>query len=125
MEDEESVIEVIGSMLEHFGYDVVFAHDGSETLNAYQLAHDTGALFDAIILDLTIPGGMGGKETVTKLLAIDPQAKAIVASGYANDPIMSEYQQYGFQGCIAKPYRADALHQVLRQVMDGSRAEPA
>ena len=125
MEDEESLIEVIGSMLEHYGYDVVFAYDGDATLSAYQQASDIGAPFDAIILDLTIPGGMGGKETVTKLLAIDPQAKAIVASGYANDPIMSEFRQYGFQGCIAKPYRADALHQVLRQVMAGTETEPA
>jgi PAS domain S-box-containing protein len=125
MEDEESLIEVIGSMLEHYGYDVVFAHDGDETLTAYQQARDLGAPFDALILDLTIPGGMGGKETVTRLLAINPQAKAIVASGYANDPIMSEFQQYGFQGCIAKPYQADALHQVLRQVMAGTRTEPA
>lgn len=125
MEDEESLIEVMGSMLEHYGYDVVFAHDGDETLTTYQQANDLGAPFDALILDLTIPGGMGGKETVTKLLAINPQIKAIVASGYANDPIMSEFRQYGFQGCIAKPYQADALHQVLRQVMAGTRTEPA
>jgi CheY-like chemotaxis protein len=125
MEDEESLIEVIGSLLEHYGYDVVFAHDGDETLTTYQQANDLGTPFDALILDLTIPGGMGGKETVTKLLAINPQVKAIVASGYANDPIMSEFRQYGFQGCIAKPYQADALHQVLRQVLAGTPTEPA
>lgn len=119
MEDEETVMEVVGSTLRHFGYEVAFAHDGAEALATYQTALQLGKPFDAILLDLTIPGGMGGKETIAKLLAIDPAVKAIVASGYANDPILANFHQYGFCGQIAKPYQADTLHQVLHGVLLG------
>ena len=117
MEDEDTVREVLVSTLDHFGYEVAFAHDGAEALTVYQEAIQIGKPFDAIILDLTIPGGMGGKETIAKLLAIDPCAKAIVASGYANDPIMTDFRQYGFCGQITKPYKAGTLHQVLHEVL--------
>jgi CheY-like chemotaxis protein len=117
MEDEETLRDVIGSTLHHFGYDVDFAQDGLEAIAAYEQAKNAGEPFDAIIMDLTIPGGMGGKETMAKILASDPHVKAIVASGYANDPIMSAFRQYGFRGCIAKPYEANALYRVLRDVI--------
>jgi two-component system cell cycle sensor histidine kinase/response regulator CckA len=69
------------------------------------------------MLDLTVPGGMGGKDAIQKLLEIDPKVKAIVSSGYFNDPIMSEYRQYGFHGVVAKPYEVEELTEILNQVL--------
>jgi signal transduction histidine kinase/CheY-like chemotaxis protein len=117
MEDDETLHDVVGSILGIFGYQVILTKNGHETLSTYQRAREAGAPFDAVILDLTIPGGMGGRQTVRELLAIDPQAKAIVASGYATDPILLHCERYGFCGGIAKPYRAQQLHDVLRQVI--------
>ncbi len=121
MEDDETLRDAVGHALDGFGYDVVFVHDGDETLSAYQQALKTGDPFDAIVLDLTIPGGMGGRDTLSQLLAIDPEVKAIVASGYSNHPILAAFQQYGFCGGIAKPYRPEQLHHILHQVI---HAEP-
>lgn len=70
-------------------------------------------------MDLTIPGGMGGKEVIKNLLEIDPEVKAIVSSGYSNDPIMADYEKYGFSGSIAKPYGIEKLNKILHQVMTG------
>ena len=77
--------------------------------------------FDAVILDLTIPGGMGGKETVKKLLEIDSNAKVIVSSGYATDPIMSEYKEHGFSAIITKPYSVSQMEGTLRGILKGKR----
>jgi signal transduction histidine kinase/ActR/RegA family two-component response regulator len=118
MEDDKTLHDVVGSMLDIFGYEVVFTQEGHETLSTYQQARETGAPFAAVILDLTIPGGMGGRRTVAELLAIDPQVKAIIASGYATDPILVHFEHYGFCGGIAKPYGAEQLHQVLRDVIE-------
>jgi len=125
MEDDETLHDVVGSLLNIFGYQVIFAKDGHETLSTYQWAREAGAPFDAVILDLTIPGGMGGRQTVRELLAIDPQVKAIVASGYATDPMLVNFEHYGFCGGIAKPYRAQQLHDVLHQVIEASDSTAA
>ena len=82
----------------------------------YREAKESGHAFDVVIMDLTIPGGMGGKETIKKLLAYDPAAAAIVSSGYSNDPIMSNYEAYGFKGVIKKPYRIEDLSDALRDL---------
>jgi signal transduction histidine kinase/ActR/RegA family two-component response regulator len=118
MEDDETLHDVVGSVLNTFGYEVVFTQEGRETLATYQQAREAGEPFDAVILDLTIPGGMGGRQTMSELLAIDPQVKAVVASGYATDPILVNFEHYGFCGGIAKPYRAQQLHQILRRVLE-------
>ncbi len=118
MEDDEALHDVVGGMLDIFGYEVVLTQDGHETLTAYLQAREAGAPFDAVILDLTIPGGMGARKTVDELLAIDPQVKAIVASGYATDPVLADFESYGFSGSIAKPYCAKQLHQILCEVLD-------
>ena len=117
MENEEEVCDVIEAILEHYGYEVVFAADGVEAIAAYQQARDNGGPFDSVIMDLTIPGGMGGKEAIERLLGLDPQVKAIVASGYANDPVMLDYRAHGFAACIAKPYHTDTLRQTLQDVI--------
>jgi DNA-binding NarL/FixJ family response regulator len=78
---------------------------------------EDGQPFDAAIMDLTIPGGMGGEEAIRQLLTIDPDVRAIVSSGYADDPILSDYENYGFRGVAVKPYRAQMLGKVLREVL--------
>jgi len=99
------------------GYRVVSARDGDEALEKYQRAKNAGQPFGAVILDLTVPGGLGGQETLDQLRKIDPQVKAIVSSGYSDDPIMADYEKYGFYGVISKPYRIPELSKVLHEVI--------
>lgn len=119
MDDEEIIREIAGKMLSRIGYEVEVAIDGSEAIERYKIARESGHPFDAVILDLTIPGGMGGKEAVKRLLQIDPGVKAIVSSGYSDDPIMAESRRYGFRGCLAKPYKIQELSEVLHGVITG------
>ena len=119
MDDEEIVRAVAEAILTELGYEVEFAGDGNATIEAYKVAKESGNPFDAVILDLTIPGGMGGKDTIKKLLEVDPAVKAIVSSGYSNDPIMSEFTQYGFKAVMAKPYRVAELSRIMHQVVTG------
>ncbi|MDD3845466.1 MAG: response regulator [Syntrophorhabdaceae bacterium] len=115
MDDEEAILEIIGDILAYHGFTVDFARDGEEALCLYQERK-----YDAVILDLTVPGGMGGREAMKELLRVDPMVRAIVSSGYSNDPIMSDYRQYGFKNVIAKPYDLEELGQVLRSVISGN-----
>jgi two-component system cell cycle sensor histidine kinase/response regulator CckA len=119
MDDEEIIREVAGEMLRHFGYEVEFAEDGTEALEKYACAMKSGISFDAVIMDLTIPRGMGGKETVIKLIEIDPNAKAIISSGYSSDPVMSNFREYGFAGVVMKPYQISELSEQVRNVLQG------
>jgi two-component system, cell cycle sensor histidine kinase and response regulator CckA len=119
MDDEEIIREVAGEMLKHFGYEVEFAKDGAEALEKYANAMKSGTSFDAVIMDLTIPGGMGGKEAVKKLIEIDPDVKAIVSSGYSSDPIMTNFRQHGFAGIITKPYQVSELSEQVKNVLQG------
>jgi CheY-like chemotaxis protein len=120
MDDEDMIREITGELLQNLGYQVEFAKNGSEAIDLYREAQGLGKPFDAVILDLTIPGGMGGKEAIKGLLEIDPKIKAIVSSGYSNDPIMAEFREYGFNGVIIKPYRLTELSQTLQDVLAGS-----
>jgi signal transduction histidine kinase/CheY-like chemotaxis protein len=117
MDDEEMVREVLGRLLASLGYEAEFARDGGEAIAIFGQAHGSGQAFAGVILDLTVPGGMGGKETLARLLEIDPQVKAVVSSGYSDDPIMADFQKYGFSGVIAKPYRISELGKILNQVI--------
>jgi PAS domain S-box-containing protein len=117
MDDEELVRKIIGKMLGHLGYEARFAKDGDEAVKLFTQARQSGTAFDAVILDLTVPGGMGGKAALDKLLHLDPQVKAIVSSGYSEDAIMAEYAQHGFSGVIAKPYRIAELSVLLHKVI--------
>jgi len=117
MDDEESIRELLYAELTETGYDVELANDGTEAIARYVEAKEAGQPFDAAILDLTVPGGMGGKETIKKLLEIDPKLKAIVSSGYATDPIMSEYKKCGFSAVVPKPYSVSQLEKTLRSVL--------
>lgn len=113
MDDEEMIRSVTGDMLRHIGYEVDFAKDGAEAISKYAMARESGRPFDAVILDLTVAGGMGGKDALRKLVNIDPNVKAIVSSGYSNDPILADFTRHGFQGMAAKPYRIDELRSVF------------
>ena len=104
-------------MLHELGYDVEVSMDGLEALKKYETAMADGKRFDFVIMDLTIPGGTGGKEAISRLLEIDPNAKAIVSSGYSNDPVMAIFRNYGFAGVVPKPYRIEELSHTLKDVM--------
>jgi len=119
VDDEEMVRDVTGNMLKLIGYKVGFARDGAEAIKVYKKAKKSGQPFDAIILDLTIPGAMGGTEAIKKLIEIDPQVKAIVSSGYSNDPVMANFSQYGFSGFLIKPYKIQELSEILQEVIMG------
>ena len=118
MDDEEIIREVAGEILVHLGYRAEFCKDGAEAIDIYGAARESGEPFDAVLMDLTIPGGMGGKETMRRLLEIDPEAKGIVSSGYSSDPILARHGQYGFRGVVLKPYDMGELERTLRQVIN-------
>ncbi|GEM_PF-145632 len=122
MDDEEAIRKITGITLEKMGFKVEFAVDGSEAIVKYGMAIQQGEKFDAVIMDLTIPGGMGGKETIERLRELDPDLKAIVSSGYSNDPIMADYARYGFAGMVIKPYKATDLAAVVSEVVGGSKS---
>jgi len=117
MDDEQPIRELAGELLETLGYDVVTAAEGAQAVELYRLERESDRPFDAIILDLTVPGGMGGREAIEQLRGFDPDIKAIVSSGYSNDPIMADYRRYGFSGVIPKPYGAQQLSEVLSAVI--------
>ena len=117
MDDEEIVRSVAGEMLLILGYKVEFATDGTEALNAYKNAKQTNTPFDVVLMDLTIPGGMGGKETISEMLNYDSNVKVIVSSGYSNDPVMSRYTDYGFKGIVTKPYKIEELGRTIQNVI--------
>ncbi|MHA1452494.1 MAG: hybrid sensor histidine kinase/response regulator, partial [Promethearchaeota archaeon] len=118
MDDEEIIRKVAKLMLEKLGYSVTTTVDGEKAIELYNTALTKGEPFDVVILDLTIPGGMGGKETVKELQKIDPNLKAIVSSGYSVDPIMSEYKKFGFAGIIAKPWKFEEFSRVIHSVLN-------
>jgi len=117
MDDEEVVCALIVKMLSQPGFSVVTVLDGKKAIEAFRQAREAGEPFDAVILDLTVPGGIGGKDAIKDLLAIDPLAQVIVSSGYAEDPVMANYSAYGFKGVVAKPYTQSELQNVLRRVL--------
>lgn len=118
MDDEEMIRDLSTEMLRRLGYDAISSDDGQKTINLYQEALQKDEPFDAVILDLTIKGGMGGIETMQKLLQIDPNVKAIVSTGYSVNKIMVDYKKYGFKGVVAKPYSLHKLHDVLSRILE-------
>ncbi len=117
MDDEEPVRGAAKAMLAYLGYETEVAVDGKEAIEMFKDALESGSPYAAVILDLTIPGGMGGKETVKHLKEMYPDVKAIVSSGYSNDPVMADYKKYGFDGIIIKPYRISDLADVLQKTI--------
>ena len=118
MDDEKIVLEVASEMLGYLGFEVTTAGSGEEALELYDAARERGEHFDLVMLDLTVSGGMGGEETIRRLRETAPSVRAIVSSGYSNNPVMSDYRSYGFNGVVAKPYRIEQLQSVIDRVLE-------
>jgi PAS domain S-box-containing protein len=125
MDDEEPIRQMATFLLRRFGFDVECAADGAEALRKYREVQNTPEAFAVVIMDLTVPGGMGGREAVGHLRALDPNVKAIVSSGYSSDPVLANYRAHGFCGVAAKPYEVNDLARVLRDALAASEAERA
>lgn len=117
MDDEELVRQLLKDMLTHLGYEANIAGSGNEALELFIRARDSGQPFAGVILDLTVPGGMGGQETMEELLKLDSRVKGIVSSGYSEAPVMANFKEFGFTGVIAKPYKIAELSKVLKEVL--------
>ena len=117
MDDEQTIGDLAKEMLSMLGYEVDVANEGSQAVKLYQKAWKTSDPYDLLILDLTVPGGMGGKEVIEILGKSDPKIRAIVSSGYSNDPIMANYRKHGFTGVVAKPYTVQELSGAVNQAL--------
>jgi two-component system cell cycle sensor histidine kinase/response regulator CckA len=117
MDDEEIVREVAMEILVHLGYRADLCGSGTEAVKLYREAMNSEDPYAVVIMDLTVPGGMGGKETIKKLLEIDASVKGIVSSGYSEDPTLAHYAEYGFGGVVSKPYRANELHEAIQSLV--------
>jgi PAS domain S-box-containing protein len=124
MDDEESVREIGGMILNQLGYEVEYAKDGTEAVEFYRKGKEEGRPFDLVIFDLTISGGMSGLEALQKLIKIDPNINGVVSSGYADNPIMSDFQKHGFAGRIAKPYRIEEFSNTIATLIKKNRMPP-
>ena len=116
LDDEEDLREVVGLWLKRMGHEVELVAEGGKAAEIYGEAKRQGRPFDAVILDLTVKDGLGGREVLEALLKIDPGVKAIVMSGYANDPALLEPNRYGFKGVLTKPFDSDALRETVSRV---------
>ncbi len=117
MDDEKMIRDVTGALLTHMGYEVSCVGDGVEVIELYQKAKEENHPFSCVILDLTIPDGMGGRKTMQKLLELDSEIKVIISSGYGNDPLIQDFRKYGFKGAITKPYKIEELMDTLQRTL--------
>ncbi|MCX8069610.1 MAG: response regulator, partial [Thermodesulfovibrionales bacterium] len=120
MDDDQNVFEIAKELLQKAGMEVIHAKDGQEAIDLYSKALNSDEPFNLVILDLTIPGGMGGKETIKRLYEIDPSVVAIVTSGYSEDIVMSQYKDYGFSGVVKKPFDFKQLVNEVKRVLSAS-----
>ncbi len=123
MDDEDSIRRLSCLMLQRLGLEATGVADGAEAIRLYREAREGGNPFHLVVLDLTIPGGIGGEETIRELLKIDPEVQAIVSSGYSNSPILSDHQAYGFKGMVSKPYELADLAVVVDQLLGSTKGE--
>ena len=114
MDDEEGILNVVSTLLRRAGWEVICTHDGDEAISAYTAALTEGRRIDAVIMDLVIPGGMGGKDAIKVIKSLNPEVFAIVSSGYSNDPVMAEPQTFGFSRVLPKPYKIKDLIAILQ-----------
>ncbi len=124
MDDDEVIRSLASTIAAYLGYEVETSQDGAEAVTRYTERYRSGAPFDAVILDLTVPGGMGGREAAKRILELDPKARLIASSGYATDDVMAAPEKYGFAGLLPKPYRAAEFQQALRSVLSPSPSPP-
>jgi CheY-like chemotaxis protein len=117
MDDDEIIRDMATKLLRRFGLEVVCAVDGEEMVQKYREARDSSRPFSIVVMDLTVPGGMGGLPALAKLKEIDPHVKAIVSSGYSSDPVLANYRSHGFCAVISKPYDIHDFSRVLRDAL--------
>jgi CheY-like chemotaxis protein len=117
MDDEQIILDVTLEVLRFLGYDVMFAKDGEAAYNLYVQEKAAGSPFDLVILDLSVPEGIGGRETVEKLRSFDPRVKAVVSSGHTNDPAVQDFARFGFAGKLSKPYKINDMKQLLESLI--------
>jgi len=121
MDDEASIRTLAVNMLEFLGHDVEVVSTGSAAIDRYRRALKRGQPFAAVIMDLMVSGGIGAREAIERLTKIDPAVNAIVVSGYAQDPVMTEFKDYGFKAVIGKPFTLEELSKTLNSVMVETR----
>lgn len=119
MDDDDGVRDVVVEILAHLGYEVQYAKDGDEAIRHYVEAAQAGKRFDVVIADLIVQDGMGGQELLEKLHRLDPEVRAVISSGYSNDPVLYDFRKHGFLGVVAKPYKIEELCAVLDSIMQG------
>jgi CheY-like chemotaxis protein len=117
MDDEEIILDMTREVLKFLGYEVMFAKDGMAAIDLYKKEMAAGVPFDIVILDLSIPFGLGGKETIKELRKIDPRVKSIISSGYMDDPVVRDFSSHGFDERLTKPYKIPDLKNILEQLM--------
>jgi len=118
MDDEDMILSVTSKMIKTLGFEVEVSRDGEEAIRKYRQAKESGEPFDLVIMDMTVPGGMGGRETIGVLSNFDPAIKAIVSSGYSNDPVMAHFSDYGFSGVLSKPFNFDNVREIIYRILD-------
>lgn len=123
MDDEEPILDVMEKLLIRKGFAVSTVRDGKEAVSMYKSSFESGKRFDVVVMDLTIPGGMGGKEAIQELKALDPNVVAVASSGFSNDPIMSDPAAYGFSAILPKPYNIRDLIGLVRSLILKNRKE--
>lgn len=124
LDDDDIIRRSTERLLSHLGYKVFMASEGEQALRLYSAAIENETPFDAAILDLTIPGGKGAQEIIGDLCKLDPNTKAIVSSGYPNDPVMLDFLSFGFCAAISKPYNIEELSSLLKKVLTGTENPP-
>lgn len=117
MDDEQIILDMTRDVLKFLDYDVMFARDGLAAIDLYKKEKAAGVPFDVVILDLSVPSGLGGKETIKQLRKLDPDVKAVVSSGYTDDPAVLDFSDYGFDEKLTKPYKIHDLKNILEQLM--------
>jgi CheY-like chemotaxis protein len=117
MDDEQIILDVTGEILTFLKYDVMSAKDGQAAIDLYKKEKAAGSPFDIVILDLSVPNGLGGKETIELLRNVDPEVKAVVSSGYTNDPVVRNFSHYGFREKLTKPYNIQEMRNLLEKII--------
>jgi CheY-like chemotaxis protein len=120
MDDDKIIRQTAGRLLTRLGLEVDVASDGHEVVKKFAHEHANGRSYDVVVMDLTVPGGMGGCEALEQIRKINPGVKAIVSSGYSSDPVLANYRAYGFHGMVAKPYKIEDFIRALRAVLGGN-----
>lgn len=117
VDDEEQVRKSTSRILLHLNYEVEVAEDGPSAVSKYKDALSQGRRYDAVIVDLSMPGGLDGVETLNRLKAEDAEVNAVAASGYLHDPVLENYEEHGFRGVIMKPFRIAELQETMQKVL--------